>query len=260
VSDLYSTYSTFKGWGGSIKDDAQPEDFRYYLTAASCRPNCQILELGFGAGQFLDWARASGYQVAGCEILPEMIVAARERGHLIFDDFYGEINLRFDVIVALDVLEHIPDLARMISRCSHLLKDGGRLIARFPNGDSPFSGRYQNGDATHLKPMSATALAQIAEPAGMRIERAMNPRPLPSALVPKLKRKLIYAGRDLIEIILGRLYYSCRVPMDPNIFVVMGKAAPLFRAPLQEVPKFIDGSIVKNIPVHRCGLARATLP
>ena len=228
VTDLYSTYSSFNGWNGVIKN-APSEDFEYCLNAVNCRPNSHILEIGFGAGQFLDWARASGHQVAGVEILPEMIAAARGRGHLIFDDLYGEIHHRFDVIVVLDVLEHLPypDLARMISRCSHLLKDGGRLVARFPNGDSPFSARYQNGDATHLKPMSATALAQIAGPAGMRVERAMNPRPLPRALVPRLKRKLVYAGRDLVEIVLGRLYYSCRVPMDPNIMVIMATASPL---------------------------------
>lgn len=121
------------------------------------------------------------------------------------------------------MFEHIgfADLKELLARVKELLSAGGCVIARFPNGDSPFSGRYQNGDATHLKPLSTASLSQIAATAGMTITRAMNPRPLPKTPIARLKRKVTYATRDLVEIGLGRVYFGVRFPMDPNILVVM---------------------------------------
>lgn len=222
MTDLYKTYTAFKKWG-ACSPPASPEEFAYITAIGQCAPSDRILEIGFGAGHFMDWARATGFQIAGIEIIPEMVQAARERGHLVFDDLHGQIEEKFDAVVALDVLEHVPhaDLAQLLMRTRQLLNPRGRLIARFPNGDSPFSGRYQNGDATHLKPLSATSLSQIAITTGMRIACAINPRPLPKAPVPRLKRRAMYAARDLIEMLLGRIYFGDRFPMDPNILVVM---------------------------------------
>jgi SAM-dependent methyltransferase len=222
MANLYSTYTAFKQWGGSGCAQGS-QDFDYIAKVAKCAASDRILEIGFGAGHFLDWARAKGFRITGTEIIPEMIEAARNRGHLILNDLFEQTDHKFDVVVTLDVLEHIPhdELARMLTRVRQLLNPGGRLVARFPNGDSPFNGRYQNGDATHVKPLSAGSLAQIAMTTGMGIELAINPRPLPKAFLPRLKRRLMYAARDMIETIVGRVYYGDRFPMDPNILVVM---------------------------------------
>lgn len=222
MTDLYSQYTTFKQWdAGSVPPSH--EDYRYLASIVKCTLSDRILEIGFGAGHFMDWARNHGFHIVGTEILPEMIAEARNRGHVVLDDLFGKIDQKFDVVIALDVLEHIPhaELAKLLKRIHEILNPGGRLLARFPNGDSPFNGRYQNGDATHLKPLSAASLAQIAIGTGMAIEQVMNPRPLPTAAVAKLKRKIMYRMRDLVETIIGRAYFGDRFPMDPNIMVVM---------------------------------------
>ena len=38
----------------------------------------RLLEVGFGEGCLLDWAKARGYDVSGNELLPSMVEAARE--------------------------------------------------------------------------------------------------------------------------------------------------------------------------------------
>jgi SAM-dependent methyltransferase len=222
MTDLYNSYSSFKGWGDTTPS-VPPEEFEEILALGKCKPSARILEIGFGSGQFLDWARGAGHEVVGIEIIPEMITAATSRGHIVYQNPGSEIDGLFDLIVAIDVLEHIPhdDLVMTLSRCRRWLAPDGCLVARFPNGDSPFSARYQNGDATHLKPLTASSLAQIAAPVGMRLAHAGNSRALPKNLSAALKRRLIYTLRDMAETVIGRLYYSSRVPMDPNILVVM---------------------------------------
>jgi SAM-dependent methyltransferase len=222
MSDLYGQYTVYKQWSGDAPAPVH-EDYSYLVDIANCKPSDRILEIGFGAGHFMDWARNNGFHVVGTEILPEMIAAARNRGHVVMDDMFSPTDQKFDVIIAIDVLEHIPQdgLRNMLERIRQLLAPGGRLVARFPNGDSPFNGRYQNGDATHLKPLSATSLAQVAIGTGMTVNRVMNPRPLPAATLPKLKRKFMYRVRDVIETIIGRAYFGDRFPMDPNILVIL---------------------------------------
>jgi SAM-dependent methyltransferase len=222
MTDLYNSYSSFKGWDDTAPH-VPPEEFEEILAWGKCKPAARILEIGFGSGQFLDWARGAGHEVAGIEIIPQMIAAAKSRGHLVYESLESEIDGLFDLIVAIDVLEHIPHdrLAEMLSQCRRLLAPGSHLVARFPNGDSPFSARYQNGDATHLKPLTASSLAQIAAPVGMRLAHAGNSRALPKGLSAALKRRVIYMLRDMAETVIGRLYYGSRVPMDPNILVVM---------------------------------------
>lgn len=222
VNDLYKSYVAFKNWD-AFTHAVPEEEFAYIATVGKCVVPARILEIGFGNGQFMDWARAQGFQVVGVEIIPEMIDAARQRGHLVFENLHEEIHETFDLVVAIDVLEHIPvaDLTQILVRITEVLRPGGRLIARFPNGDSPFNGRYQNGDATHSKPLNAASLSQIAATAGMKITHVMNPRPLPTPLIPRMKRRATYAARDFIEIVLGRTYFGERFPMDPNVLVVM---------------------------------------
>lgn len=80
MTDLYKSYVTFKNWDGC--SSAMPEeDFAYIAAVGRCVVPARILEIGFGNGQFMDWARAKGFQIAGVEIIPEMIDAARQRGH-----------------------------------------------------------------------------------------------------------------------------------------------------------------------------------
>lgn len=227
MNDLYSTYTELKGWGAEASN-IDPVTFAYVLRAARMCGKLRILEIGFGDGSFMDWARGAGHEVTGLEILPECVAAARARGHdacLASDGLFAKVG--FDVIVALDVLEHLDqpgfnDLTELAHRC---LRPDGLIVARFPNGDSPFFGRYQYGDFTHRKPLSSRSLMQIMGPLGFELVHAFNPRPTPVKLRAKLKRRLGYLVRDLIEIVLGFAYFGCRTPMDPNIVVII-KAKP----------------------------------
>jgi 2-polyprenyl-3-methyl-5-hydroxy-6-metoxy-1,4-benzoquinol methylase len=226
---LYDSYTDFKRWGDSA-DVTRPEDFAALLKDAGVPAgSLDILDFGFGDGAFMDWAKAAGHRMTGVDILPEMVAAAVARGHraiLASDLDQAFAEQRFEVITLLDVIEHLDAEAfrSVMALGRRALKPGGVILAKFPNGASPMFGRFQFGDLTHVRPLTASSLGQWAGPEGMRVVRTFNPRSIPPGLGRSLKRRATYAARDLIEIALGFIYFGCRLPMDPNIAVTLMRA------------------------------------
>lgn len=225
ANELYDDYLAFKGWT-DVGAGGDPAIFADITAAAGRSGPMEILELGFGDGSFMDWARDAGHRIAGLEIIPEARSAVVARGHEAYldgADIPGEA--RFDAIIAIDVLEHLDaeGFKALFDLAHRLLKADGVIVGRFPNGGSPFFGAYQYGDMTHDKPLSAASVGQIALVHGFGVLRALNPRPLPAGLGPRLKRQAAYSLRDVVEIVIGLAYFGYRSPMDPNILVVLGR-------------------------------------
>jgi 2-polyprenyl-3-methyl-5-hydroxy-6-metoxy-1,4-benzoquinol methylase len=226
----YDDYLAFKAWEGA-RPPVLDEIFAIETARAGIGPPADVLEIGFGAGHFLDWAQAQGYRTTGVEIIAPLVAAAAQRGHRALEGRPSAVldpaSDRFDLIAAFDVLEHmtVAEIADFLALAHALLKPGGRLIARFPNGASPFGSYYQAGDITHVTALSASSLGQIALSAGMELVRAGNAaRPIAGGRAKALAQRARYLARDLIEAFVGRLYFGRVVPLDPNITVVLAKA------------------------------------
>lgn len=106
-----------------------------------------ILEIGCGAGEFA--ARLQSERPAAALIAtdqsPRMVELTRERGvearvadamELPFDD--GS----FDVVVAMWMLYHVPDLEVALREARRVLRPGGRIVA-VTNGDRHLAGLLQ---------------------------------------------------------------------------------------------------------------------
>lgn len=224
---LYEGYAEAKGWTGQ-ESAAQFPFFDHLATLAGMKPG-RLLEVGFGEGCLLDWAKARGYAATGNDILPSMVDAARARG---LDVRLGELKAgdfpdrSFDWIVAMDVLEHLTtnQIIGHLTLFRALLKPGGKVLARFPNGASPFFGVHHYGDVTHLTPLSPESLGQLAARAGMVVSRELRLRPYPPGIGGKAKRWLSYRARDMIELLAATAYYGRRLTLDPDATVVLEPA------------------------------------
>lgn len=132
-----------------------------------------VLELGFGNGSFLGFARSKGLKVTGVEAIESQVRMARERGFEAFmPDRVADIApCSLDLVVAFDVLEHIAqsELPSLFSTIYGKLRPGGLFLARFPNGDSPFGMPYQNGDVTHVTVLGSGKLRYFAKRAGLKV-------------------------------------------------------------------------------------------
>lgn len=192
---------------------------------------CRIFEIGFGAGKFIKWAADQGANVSGCELIPDLVTAGSEKG---FKLFYGDAELvlgshesKFDIIVAFDVLEHIEttQLPHFLETIHHRLADQGLLIARFPNGQSPFGRIYQHGDITHINILSKNKIEQLANLTHFKVERVSNAFRVasPNAGYWGYRDHIRFFVRDLIHKLISFAYDIKHMPLDPNIVVALRK-------------------------------------
>jgi SAM-dependent methyltransferase len=230
--DPYANYAEWKRWDGAFA--ATDKEARYFAAEFRDIPlrDRRVLEIGFGNGSFLAWAKGEGADVAGIELNAEMRDAARKGGFTAFDASLGELasrDARYDLIVAFDVLEHwdANELSENFRAVRNLLAEGGVFVSRFPNGQSPFGRVYQHGDFSHQSTLSTYKIEYLAGISGLDIVRIANPCRVASraSLFGSLRQWWLARKRRRIERTIARLYGIRRLPLDPNLVAVLRKPA-----------------------------------
>ena len=98
-----------------------------------------LLDVGCGAGFFLNVAKERGWSCHGMEILPEYIKYAQESFGLknirleSLDEFITFNTNSFDVITLWDLIEHLRNPLNSLKKIYHILKPGGLLVIWTPN-------------------------------------------------------------------------------------------------------------------------------
>jgi 2-polyprenyl-3-methyl-5-hydroxy-6-metoxy-1,4-benzoquinol methylase len=110
---------------------------RYLPQLESFRRTGRLLEVGSGYGYFLEMASQSKWDSEGVEISAFCCEVARERGCKVQQTRLQEASLApetFDVIALWDVIEHFTHPDEIIGLCHGLLRPGGALVMRTPDG------------------------------------------------------------------------------------------------------------------------------
>jgi cyclopropane fatty-acyl-phospholipid synthase-like methyltransferase len=226
---LMAHYQDRKCWYGKNRFQDFAEFFSIEAGRAKVTPGSRLLEIGFGEGLFLDWARDAGCHITGVEINPDFVALARQRHHRVFLGQAPQVLEtdpdRFDGIFLFDVLEHLglQEIADLLSFLKTVLSDDGHILVRVPNGASPFGRYLQHGDATHKSVITAPMLMDIARVCDLQVSAAYNgARSLQSGRHrSRFLKKTAYMARDLVQWIIGYLYYGENIPLDPQLTVVI---------------------------------------
>jgi SAM-dependent methyltransferase len=172
--------------------------------AASRGDRISLLDLGFGSGELVRRIRPRCRYLCGIEADAE---AARGADGVLDDVYVGDLSeglLRpwafpFDVIVAGDILEHVPRPEALMAPIRSLLAPGGRLLLSLPNIANVttrlalLAGRFDYSDRgildrTHLRFFTRTSARGLLVSAGFRIVGEWaTPMPVELA-VPALAR------------------------------------------------------------------------
>jgi SAM-dependent methyltransferase len=130
-------------WGAKYDPDGPLAHRLIALTVAvrwGTRVGSRVLDLGCGSGELVRALTASGLRVTGCDISPQMLRHARDRGGCA-----GWVRLApdwrrlpfasgaFDVVVATTVLEYVDEPVAVLRECARVLRPGGVMLYTVPD-------------------------------------------------------------------------------------------------------------------------------
>jgi SAM-dependent methyltransferase len=101
-------------------------------------PPARILEIGAFVGAFLVEARNAGYLPTGLDVGEETVAFMQGRGLDVLRGDIGETSLpeaAWDGVLAWNTFDQLPDPHALLDRAATLLKPGGLLVLRVPNGE-----------------------------------------------------------------------------------------------------------------------------
>ena len=168
-----------------------------------------VLEVGCGSGATLHWLQQSGRcsHTTGIEAFAEAAARARNRvdtvhvgdAETLVQTAFGPAS--FDLVLCLDVLEHLVDPWAFMARLPALLKPGGQVVASIPNVRHArvvlpllLHGRWRyeaSGqlDRTHLRFFTRESALQLMAAPGLQVlhwQRRMPPAASRSGLINTL--------------------------------------------------------------------------
>jgi len=96
----------------------------------------QILDFGCGQGAFSQRLVDAGMNVDACDIDTDQI-KANVRRKITLDlnkkDLKNSIPDKYDLVIAMEIIEHVENPWKYLADCMELLKDGGLIVLSTPN-------------------------------------------------------------------------------------------------------------------------------
>lgn len=116
--------------------DAACRKFDRNLRSLNCLSGLRMLDIGCGAGLLCEPFNRLGAEVVGVDPSASNIAAARlhaDKSQLSIDYRCTTIEEmdpreRFDIVLAMEVVEHVVDVGAFLDRCAAMLKPGGMMV------------------------------------------------------------------------------------------------------------------------------------
>jgi len=134
-----------------------------------------VLDLGCGTGMMVDVLMRQGYQVLGLDLRPEGLYAIHKtlpRSWLLQAEA-TQLPLAenvFDVLLLLDVLEHVNDQV-LLREVHRVLRPGGLAMVTVPA--MPWLWSSRDEAAGHLRRYTRRQLKSVLEKTGLRVEETL---------------------------------------------------------------------------------------
>mgnify|MGYP000184414617 CR=1 FL=1 len=154
--------------------------------------NPRILDVGCGGGILSEALAKAGAQVTGLDLSEASIHIAKQHAqnqgltidyrHTNIQDVAGQEAGTFDVIVCMEMLEHVPEPEKIVAACAKALKPGGHAIFSTINRTlkaflfAIIGGEYilrllPRGTHTYSRLIRPTELKQWNHSVGLQFER-----------------------------------------------------------------------------------------
>lgn len=169
-----STYAYFSGYSKTWLEHVE----RYVMDVVdrlSLNEQSRVIEVAANDGHLLQFVKARGIPCLGVEPTASTAAAARRRGIEIVEAFFGErlgkdlaAVSRADLIVANNVLAHVPDINDFVAGFTHLLKPSGVATFEFAYVRNLIDGnQFDTIYHEHFSYLSMTAVDRVLRTNGL---------------------------------------------------------------------------------------------
>lgn len=190
---FYNDYPEYQHWNQitSLRYRKIVEGFEKY------RKNNNLLEVGSGEGFFIDEAKAKNWNVYGTEFIERFIERCRQRGIIMHHGKLDVANYKpqsMDIIIWIEVIEHINDPVEELKKFNTLLRPGGIVYLTTPNFNS-ISRRILKEKfnvisfPNHLAYYTPSTLRYLFEHNGFRTVKIQTTGVSPGRILGGLKKK-----------------------------------------------------------------------
>jgi len=108
--------------------------FVFFTSRHSDKANLKVLEIGAGQGAFTKRLYDAGYDISACDLSPDNFKFGKVDFHEA--DLTKELPYQdntFDVVIAVEVMEHLADHENIFLELNRILKPSGEFIFSTPN-------------------------------------------------------------------------------------------------------------------------------
>lgn len=222
----YTNYRDFKGWSIFFNPTgAEIRQLDYELRNIPIREGMSLLDVGFGNGALLKWASKKKVHIAGIELNEDLILEAKKLEIKLYESLRFVESKSFNVVTFMDVFEHleIAEINQALMEARRILKDGGFLVARFPNCQSPGGLVEQFGDLTHKTMLSAPIFISMARSYGFEITSIASALPLsefPAAIKDRVFVVVKHVLRTFIQFIYRLGFGTGNTFLSPSVIII----------------------------------------
>ncbi len=164
-----------------------------YVEARAGLAGKQVLDVGCGGGLLAEGMARRGARVLGIDLAPEALAVARlhaaesglalEYRQVAVEELAESAPAAFDVVTCLEMLEHVPDPARVVAALARLVRPGGHVVLSTIN---------RNAKAFALAIVGAEYLMRLLPMGTHRYARLIRPS--------ELSRWARAAGLELLDL------------------------------------------------------------
>lgn len=162
--------------------------FRYMMPIVNKLKPKRILDIGSGAGSLSLLLASRGYKVVGIDISADAIkkstqsakiLSLQSKVNFLNYDFLDFINTeKFDLILCLEVVEHILDELKFLRKIRKLLNNNGLIILSSPLNTAPLArlglAKSFDNKVGHLRRYSKSKLITLLNSNGLNVENVIK--------------------------------------------------------------------------------------
>jgi len=179
-------------------DPADEQNFSRLVRTLSVSPHGTWLDVGCGGGKLVRYLRQRGFDAEGIEPSEALYARFLTDEPFFHRDIAAVSGRRFDVVSALDVIEHVDDPVAFLASLRDSVQPTGTIVISTPDvagaAARVLGKRWHHYNRYHSSFFSAATLDRAARRAGLRLGSLSH---------PGRRRSLGYTVRYVFEFGLG---------------------------------------------------------